>query len=425
MGRISTSRMFETPSDGHYFFGYFNTPQVSGDDSKLLALKCDFIDRIPDKSDSAIIGYFDLGKENPAFQKIGTTKTFNWQQGCMLQFCGPDYLNKIIYNDFDGNKYVSVLADLETGSQTVFDYPIYTIASSGELALTLDFPRHYWCRRGYSYGNIIDQKKNNPIVEGDGIWAMDLKDGSAKKIIKIEDMLNLSHIGTMDEATHYLEHMTFNPGGTKFAFLHRWKFPEGGIHSRLCVADSDGKNIRILNDSGRMSHYCWRDENRLIGYGGISNSVNRLRKKRGIFRGLFKYLLPVYHFFIKDSSRIAQTLTGDTYMEIDVSNGKIERIAQTLRGEDGHPAFITNRDVFITDTYARSKLGQKAKLFAYDLTVKTEALLDELESIDKYDETPLRCDLHPRVSRSGNVLTVDTMERGVRGIYAYRTEDCT
>ena len=96
MGRISTSRMFETPSDGHYFFGYFNTPQVSGDDSKLLALKCDFIDRVPDKSDSAIIGYFDLGKENPAFQKIGTTKAFNWQQGCMLQFCGPDYLNKII-----------------------------------------------------------------------------------------------------------------------------------------------------------------------------------------------------------------------------------------------------------------------------------------------------------------------------------------
>ena len=144
MGRISTSRMFETPSDGHYFFGYFNTPQVSGDDSKLLALKCDFIDRVPDKSDSAIIGYFDLGKENPAFQKIGTTKAFNWQQGCMLQFCGPDYLNKIIYNDFDGNKYVSVLVDLEAGSQTVFDYPIYTIASSGELALTLDLPRHYW-----------------------------------------------------------------------------------------------------------------------------------------------------------------------------------------------------------------------------------------------------------------------------------------
>ncbi len=31
-----------------------------------------------------------------------------------------------------------------------------------------------------------------------------------------------------------------------------------------------------------------------------------------------------------------------------------------------------------------------------------------------------RCDLHPRVSRSGGIVSIDTMDRGQRRTYAYR-----
>ena len=111
--KIQTKRFFESPDGDNYYFGYFDTPQVSMDDSKILGIKCNSIDRVPDpeKGDIADVGYFDL-KNNNNFIKIGTTRSFNWQQGCMLQFCGPDYNEKIIYNDFDGKKYVSKIYDI-------------------------------------------------------------------------------------------------------------------------------------------------------------------------------------------------------------------------------------------------------------------------------------------------------------------------
>jgi hypothetical protein len=49
-------------------------------------------------------------------------------------------------------------------------------------------------------------------------------------------------------------------------------------------------------------------------------------------------------------------------------------------------------------------------------------VVDELGSIDAHDETPTRCDLHPRLSPSGDIVSIDTMDGGLRRTYAYRLE---
>ena len=422
MVEIQAGRIFQTPADGHYFFGYFNTPQVSGDDKRLLALKTGFIDRVPAPTDHADVGFFDLDETRPIFNKLGETSAFNWQQGCVLQFCGPDYTEKVIYNTFDDEKFVSEVVSISTRERRTLSNPVYTVFPNGAHALTLDFARHYWCRRGYSYGNVVDETKNRPVVEGDGIWLMDLANGALEQIIAIEDMLALNPVSSMNGATHYVEHMTINPSGTKFAFLHRWKHPGGGIHSRLCVADRDGRNVRILNDSGRMSHFCWRTDDNLIGYGGIANRVNSLRKSKALLKIVFQFGLPLYHALVKDSSSIAKRLTGDSYIEIDTRSGRIVPIATALRAEDGHPSMIPGTSIFVTDIYARAKHDQKPRLYAFDLEDEKVMLLDELESIAEFDETPLRCDLHPRVSPSGKIVTIDTMDQGVRGVFGYTIE---
>ena len=46
--KIQTKRFFESPDGDNYYFGYFDTPQVSMDDSKILGIKCNSIDRVPD-----------------------------------------------------------------------------------------------------------------------------------------------------------------------------------------------------------------------------------------------------------------------------------------------------------------------------------------------------------------------------------------
>ena len=42
--RLDIDLHFSTPPDEHYFFGYYATPQIDSSDTKLLALKVDFID---------------------------------------------------------------------------------------------------------------------------------------------------------------------------------------------------------------------------------------------------------------------------------------------------------------------------------------------------------------------------------------------
>ena len=107
-------KIFETPNNEHFFSGYFNTNVINALEDKILALRVSFIDRLPGASDFAEIGYFNFGKLKSDFIVLGTTKAFNWQQGAMLQFLGPDYNQKIIYNDYDEKKekYISVIMDI-------------------------------------------------------------------------------------------------------------------------------------------------------------------------------------------------------------------------------------------------------------------------------------------------------------------------
>jgi hypothetical protein len=415
---ISFERIFQSPPDAHYFFGYFNTPQVSRDGTKALALRTAFIDRVPEGTDEAEVGYFDLSTGR--FHDLGRTNTFNWQQGCMLQFLGPDYDSRVIFNRFNGKRFVAEIVDLVTGERRTVDSAVYAVFPDADRALTLDFARHYWCRRGYSYGNLVDEAKNRAVVPGDAISLVSLATGASRPVVTIEQMLALKPLSNMEGAVHYLEHMSINPNGSKFVFLHRWKPAAGGIHARLCVANADGTGIKILNDSGRMSHFCWADNRTLLGYGGIANPFNALRKNRTITKSLFRVLLPIYKALVKDSSKVAKALTGDSYISIDTETGAIQPIALPLRAEDGHPAMLRAGQIFITDTYARAKQDQRPSLFAYDLSNDHLTRVDQLDSIPEFDETPLRCDLHPRVSPCGAFVSVDTMDRGVRGTYVYR-----
>jgi len=423
MKRIKVKRIFETPSDKNFFFGYFNTHQISSDDTSLIALKCKNIDRVPnpDDGDFAEIGLFSLKDNIKEFKKFGLTHSFNWQQGCLAQFIGPDFSNKIIFNDFDEelNQYISKIYDISKETTEVLPFPIYAVFPCGTKALSIDFERHFWCRRGYSYGNIKNNKKNMKVVPDDGIWVSDFKSKTKKLLISLEMLLEESPISNMINATHYLEHMTISPCGSRFVFLHRWKLEEGGIHSRFYSYDMRTEKYHILNDSGRMSHFCWQDNNQIIGYGGIQNKFNKLRKNKTFVKRFFKPIMPIYKFFVKDSSVISKKLTGDSYININVNSKKIKKIALDLITEDGHPSINPGSHVFITDTYARLDINQKPKLIAYDLNLKKSFCIDELGSIKEFDESPIRCDLHPRVSFSGKLLSIDTMDKGYRGIYVY------
>ena len=390
---------------------------------KLLVLKVDSIDHVPNLNDKAQIGFFDLSEASPVFTPLAKTRTFNWQQGCMLQWLGPDYETRILYNDLIDETFRSVVLDITTGEKQVLDRAAYTVAPNGKQALCIDFERHHWCRRGYSYDGIGLEAKNQKIVPGDGIWLLDFAENTSRKILDIQEVLRYRPLTNMKGATHYVEHLMINPSGKRFCFLHRWKLEDGGIYARFYTADLNGENQTLLNDSGRMSHFFWRDDETILAYGGLENSINRLRKKKQLVKYFIKPLLPLYHRLVKDNTSIAISLRGDSYLLLNDKTKEKKRIALELSKEDGHPsAHPIDKNIFITDTYPDPSEGSKAKLYLYDIAKEKAHHFLTLNSLSEYDESPLRCDLHPRWSYDGNYFSLDTMHDGVRSCYVYQCE---
>lgn len=413
-------RVYETPSDGHYFFGYYDKSPLSNDNSMLLACKASFIDKMPSADEVLDIGYF-VWKDSNEFIKLTETHAWNWQQGCMLQWLAPKYDEKIIYNDRVDGQFVTVIFDIKTKEKSFFPMAYYTMSSTGDFALCIDNERHYWFRGGYSYTGICNVDKKKPIDFEDGIWKLDLQSAKLIQIISLRTMLSHKPLSNMIDSVHYFEHLMICPNNNSFCFLHRWQTDDGGIYARLYTANIDGSDLYLLSDSGRMSHFSWRNEKEILAWGAASNPINSLRKYKNIVKYFVKPILPLYHTLVGDRSKIRSVLTGDCYLLFEDKTKNIKKIALNVLREDGHPSFNPqNQNLFVSDTYERNDSFRE--LFLFDIEFDKKILLDRLYSMPELDDSPIRCDLHPKWSLDGRYVVVDTTNYKRRSMFIY--EQC-
>jgi len=413
--------LFKTPSDGHYFFGYYDKSPFDFINQKLLSQRAGFMDRMPDTDDVLEIGFFDW-QNNNEFIKLTETKTWNWQQGCMLQWVGAEFSNRIIYNDRINDNFVSIIMDIETREKTILPMAVYTVRSDGKYALCIDNERHFWFRGGYSYQGIEKIAKRKALDENDGIWLLDIEGKKTKQIINIMDLIKINPLSNMKGATHYLEHLMFSPSGKRFGFLHRWQIDDGGIYARFFTAGIDGGNVFLLNDSGRMSHFCWRNENELLAWCGLPTSVNRLRKYKNAVKFFIKPFLPLYHKLISDNSSLSKTITGDSYVLFQDKTVIKNRMAFDKLNEDGHPTFCpVNPDLFVSDTYQDD--GGYRHLFLFNMRDGKRVDIAPLKSNPDLDNSSFRCDLHPKWSHDGKYVCIDTVHEGSRQMYVFDVKE--
>lgn len=413
--------IFKTPSDGHYFFGYYDKSPFDFDNQKLLAMKAGFMDRMPAKDDILKIGYFDWHNSNE-FIKFAETKTWNWQQGCMLQWVGPDFNKQIIYNDRIDDKFVSIIMDIETREKTILPMAIYTVRSDGKYAFCIDNERHSWFRGGYNYQGVENIAKRKTLDKNDGIWLLDIEGKKTEQIINIMDLIKINPLSNMKGATHYLEHLMFSPSGKRFCFLHRWQIADGGIYARFYTANMDGSDICLLNDSGRMSHFCWRNENELLAWCGLPTTINRLRKYKNLVKYFIKPLLPLYHRLVQENSGISKAITGDNYVLFKDKSDLTTKIDYETLCEDGHPTFCpSNKDWFVSDTYQDDR-GYRY-LFLFNILNGRKVDVAKLKSNSHLDNSSFRCDLHPKWSYDGRYISVDSVHEGYRQMYVFHVSE--
>lgn len=358
--------------DKEYFFGYYDKSPWDITDRYMLCLRAKSTYKSTAPKEKAEIIIFDT-QNNNSYQVIGETNSWNVQQGCMLQWLGPDYSERIIYNDFRDGKYCSVILNINTREETIISSPIYSVSQNGKYALSLDFSRLHRLRKGYGYSNKNDMTKDEKIPDKSCIWFIDLEKNQVKSLLKYTDFVNFETRTEMQEAEHWVNHIMLNPSGNRFMVLHRWTV-SSKKYTRLVTVNIDGTEMYNLNDDDMTSHCNWKNNLEILAY----------TRKKDI---------------------------GDGYYLLEDKTQKFNKLWPEL-SMDGHPSYSPDNSIVVTDTYPnRSRMAS-----VYCIKSNEISQVARVFASFRYDNE-VRCDLHPRWNRKGDKICFDAVFEGKRALY--------
>lgn len=380
-----------SPDDSahEYFFGYYDKSPWDASDRYMLCLRAkDTWSDVSPKEKADII-LIDTGlpeDDKNRVRKIAETSAWNVQQSCMLQWLGPDFSSRILFNDYRDGRYVSVVKDIKSGEERVIPAPVYTVSADGKTALTLDFSRLYNLRPGYGYYNVSEETKGVALPDTTAVWKIDLTTGGVQSLLTYKDFATFQPRPEMQEAgsVHKVNHLMLSPSGERCMVLYRW-FVGERKYTRLVTFDTaDGKNMYVLSDDDMVSHCFWKDDEHILAFEN---------KKDG---GPGYYLM-------KDKTQ------EYSHCWPQLSN-------------DGHPSYSPDRSLIVTDTYPDRARIAEVKLMDGDETKPDVKVIARVFAPFKYDNDT-RCDLHPRWNHKGDKICLDSVFEGHRGLYVVGLSD--
>ncbi len=376
LGSVRNNLRAVTTGPAHHFFGYYDKSPWNASQSLLLAHEAKFNDRPPRASDSVKIGVVAHGE--PRFLPLAESRAWNWQQGSMLAWhpAAPDDL--FFYNDRRGDALVSVVSDLDGREMNVYGRPVYALSPDGKRAWSLNFARLAEHRPGYGYAGVTDPWAASPHPMNDGIYTVDLQSGQSRLVFSLHEAAESLPASFRDGRFHWFNHIQPNPAGTRIAFFHLWREGDGGWGARLYVMGSDGEIPACVLSTGRVSHYDWLDDDRLLVWARAPSG-------------------------------------GESFLLIDAKNGTIEPFGENVLTEDGHDSFSPDRRWVLNDTYP--DLHDMRTLMLVTWPEGRRIDIARLHSPKAKWWGEIRCDLHPRWSRDGRMVCVDSVHEGSRQMY--------
>lgn len=346
-----------------HWFSYYDVYQSDPTDRYLLGMEVDFEHRPPNPDDVIRIGVIDT-RDGNRWSQIGTSRAWNWQAGCRLQW-RPGSGHEILWNDRDGDHYVTRIHDTKTESTRTLPYPTFHVHPKGEVALTFDFSRMASCRGGYGYHGAPEENAEENIPANIGVHKLDLTTGRRTLLFSYKDVASRYPDRYSPKHKCYFNCASWNPSGTRFLIFLRHGGPGGvGVGTTVVTADADGDDIRFLNDGS--SHFCWKNDSQVLIW------------TRGKYR-LFN----------------------------DDGLGKDEPL---WTAPNGHQTYLPGGDWLITDTYPVGK-ERIQHLYLYHVPTGSFVPLARFHSPPEY-RGHWRCDLHPRMSRDGKKIIVDSPHGG-------------
>lgn len=374
---ISAPTRVITHEDGFFWFGYYDKLQFSPDNRFVLSNRVRFEHRSPRPDDEIEVGMIDL-EDGDRWIPLGKSVAWNWQQGCMLQWI-PGTASSVIWNDRDGDRFVSHILDVQTRVKETIESPIYALSPDGKRAVSCDFTRVADCRPGYGYAGFRDPYFEDMAPEQTGITSVDLKTGKSELIISHRSLATTGDIiNNTPEAKHHAYHLLVSPSGERFILLHRWRFPKGDHLTRLITANLDGSDMRIVIPNGYASHFIWRDAT---------------------------------HILSQAKGWLGNDQWGNFLFE-DKDSGVIEEIGKGVLDSGGHITYVRKNEWILNDTYPKGKERVQTP-HLYHISSNRRINLGDFHSPSNY-AGEWRVDNHPRVSRDERWVCIDS-PAGERG----------
>ncbi len=357
-----------------HWFAYYDKLEFDPTGRYVLSMEVDFQHRSPRDDDRITVGMVDL-EDADRWIPLGTSTAWCWQQGCMLQW-RPGSKTQILFNDRQQDGYVCHVVDVVTGKKRTVGHPIYTVSPDGRTAVAPDFRRVNDMRPGYGYVGLADPHKDELAPDDSGISRIELDTGRSELVVSLAQIARIPYPnGDLSKAKHYFNHLLISPDGSRFEFLHRWRIAgQRGFGTRMLTAAMDGSDIRIVDHSGRTSHFIWRDPRHILAWSWHASHGNAF------------------------------------YLFEDKTDGKVEIVGRGLMTHNGHCSYLPGNRWILNDTYP---LGSRREQHPYLFEVATSRIvpLGHFHLPPEY-RGEWRCDTHPRFSPGGKKIVIDSPHGG-------------
>lgn len=358
-----------------HWFGYYDKLQFDPDSRRVLGMQVRFEHRSPAPDDEIRLGVIDLS-DNDRWTEIGSTKAWNWQQGCMLQWV-PGSRDEVIWNTRNDRekRFESVILNLRSGKKRTLPNPVYALSPDGRSAIYPDFRRLNDTRPGYGYAGLPDPNAAVLEPKDAGLWRMDLQTGKSEMLLSLARIAAVANPHEeMRGAKHWFNHLLYNTDGSRFTFLHRWRAErhKNSWSTRMLTADRDGSDLFVIDPFGQTSHFIWRDPSHILAWAWHPSHENRF------------YLL-------------------------EDKTGKAEVIGRDVMTRNGHCTYLPGNRWILNDAYPDRDRQQP--LYLYEVATGRVVELGRFLSPADY-KGEWRCDLHPRFSPDGKSIVIDSPHGG-------------
>ena len=370
---MKVKRLSASPK--HHFFGYYGINPWDSTTRYHLALETDFHTHRPLPEDVATVGL--IHRATHKFIPRAKTSAFNLQQGSMMHWINGGAGAEFTFNDWEDGTLVSRTMNPTTGTIRTIQGAIAAVSPTAPLAIGLNYGRMAHCRAVVGYATHSKSADVEGQPEDDGLYQLNLQNGSSKLVLSIADVIRASGDKQVIGKRTWFNHVLFNTDGTRLLFFCRVRH-ETGFYTSLWTVNPDGSDLEMQIPFGyRVSHFDWRTPTRILVSSDILGEMGFVEFTDGLrdFTPLGRGVLP----------------------------------------SDGHASFSPNREWLLCDTYPRGT-KRLAQLMVYNIAENRKIVLGEFHHEEQF-VGDIRCDLHPRWAPDGKTITFDSVHEGSRQIY--------